>query len=512
MPGEKKRKSFKLAKKPEQIGEMVHTIGFPGGNYAVIYGKVEVGDGKTFNRAGMRIQPGHSGGPLINKKGEIVGVALGVDVAINSNHSYFAGWNLIKTALDTSKKRLLGIPERGEVVIFTQSGENCPPCAKFHKEMKAELASLEAQGIKVTEVYWDGEKWDNPALKAEFTKATGKSGVGTPTIWLRGTKQTQAGYNSGSRLSVLGWIVRGFKNIGIALFGNSKDGGIDDSKVGPMPLLPLVPGIKEDGEVGLVTPVLTPEEEMEWENVTVVIILSKKELGYARGKLASVALNSIRGPLARANEEHLEGKAELILIPERTQPQRYEAFTSVAQIDPPLFYVVVLVKRQDLGLKGLIVGRIEKVIQDKLPAGTPVEVVFERVHANSYAGMTNALRVVEQGLEEPSESLKDSIVAAVKGEVLGVVTGKIDDLKGSIPTEDGIVGKVVANLGPAISENGKIHKTNGEEASLWDKILAGLVAVVLGGQGAGGIRGFLRERAMKKLGLEIEKGPKGAKK
>ena len=103
-------------------------------------------------------------------------------------------------------------------------------------------------------------------------------------------------------------------------------------------------------------------------------------------------------------------------------------------------------------------------------------------------------------------------MAAVKGEVLGVVTGKIDDLKGSIPTEDGIVGKVVANLGPAISENGKIHKTNGEEASLWDKILAGLVAVVLGGQGAGGIRGFLRERAMKKLGLEIEKGPKGAKK
>lgn len=498
------RKSFKLASKAEYIGSGVHTIGYPGGNYAVVYGKMEVGNGKTFNRAAMRIQPGHSGGPLINDKDEIVGIALAVDVEITSNHSYFAGWGLIRKALDVAKTGDSKPSNKGEIVIFTQSDENCPPCKDFHAEMGSELKRLQGSGIKVTEVFYGRNGWDNPALKEEFSRTTGVKNPGTPTIWVRGTRQTQSGYTKGTRLSVLGWIVRGFKNIGIMLFGHGPDGVIDDSKVQPLPVLPLVPEVGQIDDAPV--PILVPEEEVDWENITVVILVSKREIGYVKGAAAGVVLNAIRGPLARANNEYLEGKAELVLIPERTEPERFAAFTAAAQMDPSFFYVVVLVKRQDLGLKGLIASRVEKMIKDKLPEGTPVEVVFERIHAQSYADMTTALRVIEQGLEEPSDSLKDSIVDAVKKEVLGVVTGKIDDLKGTIPSESGIVSKVVENLGPAIAASNDVQKTNGEDASLWQKILAGLMVTVIGGQATGGIRGFLRDRAMTAIGIKMDKG------
>jgi hypothetical protein len=500
----KVKESFKLAGKPQAVGDSVYTVGFPGGNYATIYGRMESGDGTTFNRAAMRIQPGHSGGPLINKKSEIIGLALGVDVAINSNHSYFAGWGLINTALAKSKDRIAGKKEKGEIVIFTQSDKDCPPCALFHKEMEEELIKLDREGIKITEVgFIDGE-WTNKELIREYSQTTGKSGVGTPTVWLRGTKETKIGFRRGDRLSVIGWLFRGLKNLGVSILGNSKDGVIDDSKIEALPLLPLVPGVEEDGEVGLVQPELKPVEEMTWEDLTIVIVLSKRELGFVKGRAAVVALNAIRGPLARANEEHLQGKAEIVLIPERTEPQRYSAFTSAAGIDPPLFYVVVLVKKRDLGLKGLIASRVERAFSEKLPEGTPVELVFERVHSNSYLNIKNALRVVEQGQGSPSDSLKDSIVAAVKDQVLGVVDGKLEGIKDSLPNEDSIAGKVITNLGPAIKENGDIQKANGEDASLWQKILAGLIATVLGGQATGGVRGYLKEKAMEKLGLEID--------
>lgn len=500
------RKSFKLASEAEYTGKTVHTIGYPGGNYAVIYGKMEVGDGRTFNRAAMRIQPGHSGGPLINDKDEVVGIALGVDVEINSNHSYFSGWGLIRKALNVAKTGDSRPSNKGEIVIFTQSDENCPPCKDFHAEMGPELKKLQARGIKITEVFYGRDGWDNLALKEEFSRTTGVKNPGTPTIWVRGTRQTQSGYTKGTRLSVLGWIFRGFKNIGIMLFGHGPDGVIDDSKVEPLPVLPLAPEVGR--REGAPVPILVPEESVDWENVTVVILVSKQEIGYAKGAAAGVVLNAIRGPLARANNEYLDGKAELVLIPERTEPERFAAFTAAAQMDPALFYVVVLVKRQDLGLKGLIASRVEKVIKDKLPEGTPVEVVFERIHAQSYANMTTALRVIEQGLEEPSGSLKDSIVEAVKSQVLDAVTGKIDDLKGTIPSESGIVSKVVENLGPAIAETKNVQKENGEEASLWQKILAGLIATVIGGQATGGIRGYMRDRAMGIVGLKINQEEK----
>ena len=103
--GDKPYKSFKMAKGAPEIGELVHTVGYPGGNYAVTYGKVAGGNGVDVNYVKMRISPGNSGGPLVNEKNEIVGIAQAVDTKLTSNNSYFGGWGITKQALDEAKNQ-----------------------------------------------------------------------------------------------------------------------------------------------------------------------------------------------------------------------------------------------------------------------------------------------------------------------------------------------------------------------------------------------------------------------
>ena len=93
--GEKPYKSFSLASAAPEMNSLVHSIGYPGGNYAITYGKISGGNGSDVNYAKMRISPGNSGGPLLNEKDQIVGIAQAVDEALRSNNSYFAGWGII---------------------------------------------------------------------------------------------------------------------------------------------------------------------------------------------------------------------------------------------------------------------------------------------------------------------------------------------------------------------------------------------------------------------------------
>ena len=500
--GNKPYVSFKLADKAPAIGSLVHTIGYPGGNYAVTYGTVEPGDGQTFNRVKMRISPGNSGGPLINESGKIVGVAQAVDEALSSNNSYFGGWGLIKTALEQSKKRVNGSrgpPEatptsKADVVIFT--ADWCSSCQTLASEVPD--SEFKARGMNVIKVKNDNGGWSNQDLVNEFRSKTGNDIPGLPTVWVRGTNQYQTGYTSGRRISLFGFIGSVFKGIGVLLFGNGPSGEIiedlPDPNFTPLPdEVPLAPGVEPE-------PAPMPSEEIDWENVSIIISVKEVLSGYARGVAAKIALKAIRGPLNRANEELLGGKANLIFIPERTEPNRYAAFTEAAGIDPDPLYVMVLVKKQSLGLKGLIVGRIEKTIKDKIPEGTPVEIVFERVHKRSYVKITEAMKVTDQGVNKDF-SLKEEILAGVK-EQLGGLKGNVASIV--IPSKDEITSGVLENLGPAIEELKKTQDENDEERSIFQRLIAGLLALVGAGQATGGIRGFLANRAMKKLGIKAE--------
>ena len=519
--GDKPYKSFKMAKGAPEIGELVHTVGYPGGNYAVTYGKVSGGNGVDVNYVKMRISPGNSGGPLVNEKDEIVGVAQAVDTELTSNNSYFGGWGITKQALDEAKKskgvkrELPKAKYKADVVIFT--ADWCPSCQVLEKEMP--VSYFNEKGLNVIKVKNTQSGWSDPKLAQEFRSKTGTNVPGLPTVWARGTSKYQTGYSSGRRLSLLGFIVQGFKSIGVLLFGNGPGGEIvpEQAPLPPSPPAPSVPTPpSEDGaEIG--DPLSAPpppdedappaptEEVIDWENVSIIVAAKKNDLGYVRNKVATIALKAIKGPLQRANAEVFEGKANLFFVDERTQPNRYASFTQAAGIDPSPFYIIVLVKKQSLGLKSLIAGKVERSVKDKIPEGTPVEIVFERIHKGSYVAITESLTVADQTPEEKEVSLKDAIVSEIKAD-LGDLKGNVAGIV--VPSKDEITGTVIKNLGPAIEELKKSQDEDEEERTIFQRVIAALLALIGASHASGGIRGFLANRAMKKLGLKSEEKPK----
>ena len=102
-------------------------------------------------------------------------------------------------------------------------------------------------------------------------------------------------------------------------------------------------------------------------------------------------------------------------------------------------------------------------------------------------------------------SLKDAIVSEIKAD-LGDLKGNVAGIV--VPSKDEITGTVIKNLGPAIEELKKSQDEDEEERTIFQRVIAALLALIGASHASGGIRGFLANRAMKKLGLKSEDKPK----
>jgi hypothetical protein len=258
-------------------------------------------------------------------------------------------------------------------------------------------------------------------LKQAYERSTGKELDQYPTFWIEGTADSRVvDYEPGLLQRLVGW------------FGNTVRGIIATVIGKPAPLRPRpdpIGSVKPVESFALADLPPMPTEELDPANITIVILAAMQDVGAVKGIGIKIAISKAEGPLMRAINEKIGSKATLILIPQRTKPDRFAAVTSAARITAIPAAVLVLVKSQSLGLKTLIAGKVERMLVGKIPDSVPVELIFERIHGEDFETITRA--VLTRELQQFERSTPSATPAV---------------------TEDGIVAKLMPMLTKKIGE------------------------------------------------------------
>jgi hypothetical protein len=163
------------------------------------------------------------------------------------------------------------------------------------------------------------------------------------------------------------------------------------------------------------------QSEVDWSHVSIILLAAEQDVGRIRGAIRGRLLEAAIGPLQRRIAEATEGKAALTIVAERNQPELFAYLEQAARVNVEQFHVLVLVAKQDLGLKGLILGVVEKVVSNHL--GTvPVDLIFERVHPDDYGRVVSALH------GDPFEGDEDGkfpVQETALGGILAVLTERL---------------------------------------------------------------------------------------
>tara|TARA_R110002020_G_scaffold63206_1_gene168989 strand:- start:982 stop:2385 length:1404 start_codon:yes stop_codon:yes gene_type:complete len=266
-------KSLNLAKRLSD-GESVRSVGFAGGQYNEKVGKIRGGDGTHYNQTSFVAQPGDSGGPVLNRRGEVVGVVLASNP---SDGTVVVGLNQTRRAVETART-LTAVSVQREVVIFTTPG--CRPC----EQLKTDIQLGFYKKFKLRQVEYRSGVWSDNDLYREFIAQRDPNGdkPGFPVIWVRGTPSYKAGYSSGRRGGLISFIGGVLDKLASVVVG--------DRAPTPFPIDDVPGGFKVD-----VPPPAPAEVESDIDNVKSDI--DDLRNGNVLEKLA--ALKSLRGDVEK---------------------------------------------------------------------------------------------------------------------------------------------------------------------------------------------------------------------
>ncbi len=342
---------------PPQVGDQVFALGFPSERlgrqqFDMYSGKVTALPTTTepYIRTDMAMHHGSSGGPLFNSQWQVIGLTHGSD---SNKRDVLTEFIPVEPQRYTRKPKLY---------IFGKA--DCIPCGKF----KREAWSNEPFKSRLSQQY-DVEFVDMATPDGE-RKAVEYQVTAIPAfIEVAGTavKIIHIGFTTLRALHVAIWGDPDQPKPQVA----SQPTNSPEQQLQPTPLEP--------------TPI-----EPDWSHVKLVLLLPK--VGGIRDKLRSVGTRLAEGPIRRAIHSATGGKAGFAIVKQDPSDEgidgKYEAVASASGHHD--LVLLVLVKRQSLGLKGLIVSRVEKSIPDKLKS-IPIEVIFERAHPDDFAAIEHAL-------------------------------------------------------------------------------------------------------------------------
>ncbi len=216
--------SLRLANAPPKVGDAVYSLGYPGGHWARIEGEIIGGNGINLNYTNHRVATGNSGGPLLNTRGEVIGIALHVDANLAVHRSGFVGWKVTSDAVAQAKRETLTKNEttQHKTVVVVFSTENCLPC----KQLEQDVQAGHFDDYQFRFVKWDrkSKRWSEPGLYQEFweTARPELKNLTFPTIWIKGTNKFRVGYNRAERGGLLGWLAKVVRHLLEGILGQKQ--------------------------------------------------------------------------------------------------------------------------------------------------------------------------------------------------------------------------------------------------------------------------------------------------
>lgn len=238
-----------VARTPPRVGERVSTVGYPGGQRRMALSGRVTAVHDAFRDAGVSgdvaayaiktdipIDSGHSGGPLWNDRGELVGLASRTTMIGGRGiaPSHWTGLQSIQAAVASlpvqSNPPVEINPDKPDLVVFTMT--RCPPCESLKDDVKA--GAYSQWNVLFVELDQDTRQWsvpwvyvgdakelhpelDGKTLSYDYADATSKTRgqrMFMPTIWVRYTSHSYSG-----RSGLLGWLRGILAGIRDGLFG-----------------------------------------------------------------------------------------------------------------------------------------------------------------------------------------------------------------------------------------------------------------------------------------------------
>ncbi|MCH7989946.1 MAG: trypsin-like peptidase domain-containing protein [Planctomycetes bacterium] len=407
---------LEIAVSQPRVGDSVWVMGFPEGEWSsyrtsVTSDQLFFTDDRSTQLIGVfaPVIFGTSGGPLVTKEWRVAGIAS-VSGKIPSQMRRFQRLqNSVRvsgTALEQTGGMFLALPHVQEAyqayrstisidrdtqtnkpILYAFTTAKCRACLSFKQDIIT--GKFAAYDVRVIE--HGTSEWRTTISEVQRTVQQPIPNA-VPFFWVQGSSQIvqQQQYHAPGLLQILADIIKG---LGTFLFNPKAESTASNNRRHESLKQTEPPIINQtDPQPQQEQPV----SDVDWSQVTVIVLAAEQDVGVLRGMLRKQALSLSAGPLRRKLAEVTNGKASIEIVAERRAPDRFKAVVHAAGISPQPATLIVLVAQRDIGFaKGLVAKKLEAVLLEKLKE-IPVEMIFERAHPADYAAVLNALQVSER--------------------------------------------------------------------------------------------------------------------
>ena len=400
-------------------GEIVYTFGYPSGKFEALTGTViglaKYDDGTPIIATTIPARGGHSGGPLFNLQGEVVGLCSTsltarapqrVEIPGDSN---WIGTDRLQAALAFVQQGPKAPPPATPRRLYVFTAVWCGSCQTFASDYARNIDGMQdwlhAQGLERTKGgkhYGAVENvavgWDRPEIARACEVATGQRPKLLPTFWVDGAKDVLVGYAGPQKLKA---------------YVAAQLAAAPPPQPTPAPVPEPEPFQRQAEPTPVPDPRLTdppgPEapDVATWSDVKVIVMVAQQDRGVAYGAGARLALEQASGAIRRRVQEATQRRADVELVTERLSPERFAAVAAAAGLSVDKLHVVVLVRRQDLGaLRAKAVELIERAVTEltERSSRVPIDFVSERLNPELHSAITAALNAPDTANVEASAS------------------------------------------------------------------------------------------------------------